>query len=150
VISSAWYPYPAFVALVQTIERLHGRGGEFALSREIGRDSARRDLGATFRIISAMASLDFLLKRGQVFWEKYCDRGRIVLEAPQPLSLRARIEAFPEIDRAHCRLVEGWLEGLGDALGARDMSCRETRCVHRGDTHCEYAGAWTAERGWLS
>jgi hypothetical protein len=149
VISSAWYPYADFAALALTIERLHGAPGDFTLCRRLGRDGAARDLGATFRIISAMASVEFLLKRGQVFWAQYCDRGRMVLEAPAPLGFLARIEEFPEIDAAHCRLVEGWLEGLGEALGAAGMTCRQTRCVHRGDPRCEYEGRWTAQRGRL-
>jgi hypothetical protein len=147
VIVSNWYPYSAFVALVRTLEARHGEGPDFALSRKLGLQSAARDLGTTFRIISAMASVDFLLKRGQVFWGQYCDRGRMVLEAPRPLSFLARMEGFPEIDPAHCRLIEGWLEGLGDALGAVGMTCRQARCVHRGDPACEYLGEWTSQRG---
>jgi len=147
IVVSAWYPYAAFVGLVRTLDRLHGEGPDFALARRLGRESAARDLGTTFRIISAMASVDFLLKRGQVFWEKYCDRGHMVLEAPSALSFVARMEAFPEVDPAHCRLIEGWLEGLGEALGAVDMTCREARCVNRGDALCEYLGAWTSQRG---
>jgi hypothetical protein len=147
VISSAWYPYAAFVALVRAIDQLHGGEPDFALCRRLGRESAARDLGTTFRIISAMASIDFLLKRGQVFWGQYCDRGRMVLEAPSSLSFLARMEGFPEIDAAHCRLIEGWLEGLGEALGAVEMTCRQARCVHRGDPDCAYLGEWTSQRG---
>lgn len=147
VIVSAWYPYPAFVALVHAVEKLHGEGRDFALCRRLGRQSAARDLGTTFRIISAIASVDFLLKRGQVFWGQYCDRGRIVLEAPSGLSFVARMEGFGEIDAGHCRLIEGWLEGLGDALGAVEMTCRQTRCVRRGDPLCEFLGEWTSQRG---
>jgi hypothetical protein len=73
----------------------------------------------------------------------------MVLESPDKLSFLARIEEFAEIDRAHCVLVEGWLEGLGEALGAVGMRCRQTRCVHRGDSRCEYHGQWTAQRGLL-
>jgi predicted hydrocarbon binding protein len=149
IISSGWYPYSAFVALIRAIEARHGSGGEFALSRRLGRESAGRDLGATFRIISAMASVEFLLRRGQVFWAQYCDRGRMILEAPSKLSFVARMEDFPQIDLAHCHLIEGWLEGLGDALGAVDMTCKHTLCATRGDSHCEYLGRWTAQRGLL-
>jgi hypothetical protein len=147
IISSEWYPYSSFVALAHAIDRRHGAGPDFAVCRTLGRQSAARDLGGTFRIISAMASVDFLLNRGQVFWGQYCNRGRMVLEAPSKLSFLARMEGFPEIDAAHCRLIEGWLEGLGDALGAVDMSCREVKCVRHGHPHCEYLGEWTSQRG---
>ena len=35
-----------------------------------------------------------------------------------------QLEGFPEIDRAHCLLIEGWLEGLGHALSAVGMASR--------------------------
>jgi putative ribosome biogenesis GTPase RsgA len=28
-----------------------------------------------------------------------------------------------------------------------EMTCRQTRCVHRGDPLCEYRGEWTSQRG---
>ena len=58
---------------------------------------------------------------------------------------------FPEIDAAHCLLIEGWLEGLGKALGAVGMASRQVRCVHRGDPICEFEGKWVADKpgGWL-
>jgi hypothetical protein len=149
VISSAWYPYPAFVALARTIEQIHGTPGDFALCRKLGRASAARDIGATFRIMSAMSSVEFLLKRGQVFWGQYCDRGRMVLESPAPQAFLAWIEDFPGLDAAHCRLVEGWLEGVGEALGAIGMTCRQPRCAQRGDPRCEFQGQWTGQRGLL-
>jgi hypothetical protein len=144
---SGWYPYSAFVALVRTLDELHGEGPDFALCRRLGRESAARDLGTTFRIIGALASVDSLLKRGQVFWGKYCDRGSMALDSRSALSFVAHMEGFPEIDAAHCRLIEGWLEGLGDALGGVNMTCRHSRCVNRGDSQCEYLGAWTSQRG---
>ena len=150
VVSSAWYPYAAFIALVRAVEKLHGRGTDFALSRELGRRSAARDLGGTFRIISAMASVEFLLKRAQIFWSQYCDRGRLVMETPARNTFAARLEEFPDIDPVHCRLIEGWFHGMGEALGAVGMSCRHTRCLRRGDPACEYDGAWTSTRGLFS
>lgn len=147
IVVSTWYPYSAFVALVRTLDQLHGEGPDFALCRRLGRESAARDLGTTFRIISAVASVNSLLQRGQVFWGQYSNRGRLALESGTGLSFVARMEEFPEIDAGHCRLIEGWLEGLGDALGAINMTCRQTRCVNRGDPTCEYLGEWTSQRG---
>jgi hypothetical protein len=149
IVTSEWYPYAAFVGLVRAIDRIQGQG-DLAYARKLGRGAAGRDLGTTFRIISAITSTKFLLERGHVFWSKYCDTGRLVLDASQPLSFRARLEDFPDIDAAHCLLVEGWLEGLGDALGAVGMACRQAACVHHGDPACEFEGRWRAEKGALS
>jgi hypothetical protein len=150
IVSSEWYPYAAFVGLVRAIDRLQGKG-DLLHARELGRAAAARDLGGTFRIISAVASPRFLIERGHMFWSKYCDTGRLALDASRERFFFARLEGFPEIDRAHCLLIEGWLEGLGQALGAVGMASRQVRCVHRGDATCEFEGSWEADRpgGWL-
>jgi hypothetical protein len=150
VVSSAWYPYAAFVALVRAIDAVHGRG-DLAQARVLGRAAAARDLGGTFRIITAIASPRLLIERGHMFWPKYCDTGTLSLDASRDRFFHARLAGFPEIDPAHCLLIEGWLEGLGDALGAIGMSSRHVRCVHRGDAACVFEGQWQADRpGWLS
>jgi hypothetical protein len=150
IVSSEWYPYAAFVGLVRAIDRIQGKG-DLLHARELGRAAAARDLGGTFRIISAVASPRFLIERGHMFWTKYCDAGRLALNASRERFFFARLEGFPEIDRAHCLLIEGWLEGLGQALGAVGMASRQVRCVHRGDAACEFEGSWEADRpgGWL-
>jgi hypothetical protein len=131
------------------IDRIQGKG-DLASARELGRAAAARDLGGTFRIISAVTSPRFLIERGHMFWSKYCDAGRLVLTVNSERLFTGRLEGFPEIDRAHCLLIEGWLEGLGHALGAVGMTSRQVRCVHRGDAACEFEGAWEADRpgGW--
>ena len=148
IVVSGWYAYPAFVSLVRAADRLHGRG-DLTYARELGRQAAGRDLSATFRIISAITSLKFLLERGQLFWSKYCDQGRMVVDAHEPNTFRGRIVDFPEIDEAHCALIEGWLEGIGTALGAEGMKTRQAACVRRGDPVCEFEGRWDSTRGRL-
>jgi hypothetical protein len=150
IVTSEWYPYPAFVGLVRAIDRIHGKG-DLLHARELGRAAAARDLGGTFRIISAVASPRFLIERGHMFWSKYCDAGLLVLTANNERLFSGRLEDFREIDRAHCLLIEGWLEGLGKALGAVGMQTRQVRCVHSGAPACEFEGKWEADRpgGWL-
>lgn len=78
IVTSSWYPYPAFVALGRAVEQVHGKG-DLALVRDFGRRAAARDLGTTFRIISAITSLEFFLKRLQILWSRYTDAGRVEL-----------------------------------------------------------------------
>jgi hypothetical protein len=144
IVSSEWYPYTAFAALVRTIDSIQGKG-DLAYARELGRSAAARDLGGTFRIMTAIASPKFLIERGAMFWSKYCDAGRLDLEAKHDRSFKARLEGFADIDRAHCLLIEGWLTGLGAALGAVGMTTRQVQCVHRGDPACEFESSWVSD-----
>jgi hypothetical protein len=142
IVASVWYPYPALTGLIDTLERLHGQG-EFTLTRQFGDRAAERDLGTTFKIITAIASLDFFLKRAQIFWSQYCNGGHFVLERVTKNSYVLCLEEFPDVHPGHCALIEGWLEGMGRAVGAEEHRSREIRCVHRGDPRCEFNSSWT-------
>lgn len=146
IVSSSWYPYPAFVSLVRTIDEMHG-GGRLELCRTLGREAAVRDLGTTFRIMSAITSVEFVVKRAHLFWSKYCDTGALVLDRYQDGLFLGRMESFPHLDRSHCLLIEGWLEGIGVSLGALGMRTRQPRCLHQGGPFCEFEGTWTGLKG---
>jgi hypothetical protein len=146
IVASMWYPYEALTGLVETIERLHGQGG-YALTRDCGARAAQRDLGTTFKIITAIASLEFFLKRAQVFWAQYCDGGQLLLERYGADGFVLRLDGFPAIHPGHCVLIEGWLEGIGLALGAEGDQCRQTLCVQRGDPRCEFTSTWVRLSG---
>ena len=146
IVASMWYPYPALTGLVETLERLHGRGG-FSLTRSFGVSAAQRDLGTTFKIITAIASLEFFLKRAQVFWAQYCDGGQLLLEGYTKNSFVLRLEGFPDVHPGHCALIEGWLEGIGLAVGAEGNTCHETSCVHKGGSRCEFTSTWVRMGG---
>jgi hypothetical protein len=148
IVVSAWYPYDAFASLLSTVDQMHGQG-DLALCRDLGRTGAVRDLGTTFRIISIMTSVEFVVKRGQVFWSKYCDTGTMVLEKHREGGFKGRLEGFPGVAHGHCRMIEGWLEGMGTALGAKDMATQQTRCVHQGADCCEFEARWSGLKGML-
>ena len=56
--------------------------------------------------------------------------------------LRLALEEFPDIDRAHCELIAGWIGGLGEAVGASWPAVEQVGCIHRGDKRCEFAATW--------
>jgi predicted hydrocarbon binding protein len=149
IVVSTWYPYSAFAALIRAADRVHG-SGNLQLCFDLGRRGGQRDMGTTFRIITAISSVDFVLKQSVLFWGKYCDKGRMILEREAPMSCVGRMEDFPDIDNGHCEMIAGWLEGVGSGLGAIGLRCRQVLCVHRGDPHCGYDCRWAGVRGPLS
>jgi predicted hydrocarbon binding protein len=141
IVASAWYPYSVFAQLGRAVEKVHGKG-DLEVVREFGRKGAVRDLGTTFRIISAITSLEFFLNRLQILWSKYCDTGRMQLLELKGNHFVVQLLDFAGIDATHCASTEGWIEGMGAAMGATGMKARQTRCVHRGDAFCEFEGSW--------
>jgi hypothetical protein len=129
IVASAWYPYEAFAALGRAVEQVHGKG-DLAVVRDFGRRGAVRDLGTTFRIISAITTLEFFLNRLQILWSKYTDTGRMQLKELADNRFVVQLHDFPDIDATHCASTEGWIEGMGVAMGATGMKARHTLCPY--------------------
>ncbi|MDH3254574.1 MAG: hypothetical protein OEM62_06245 [Acidobacteriota bacterium] len=142
ILSSLWYPYAAFSALARTIESEMG-AGDVALLEDIGRLSGRQDLGGIFRFITAILTVERVVNRSPAFWNRYCDSGELeVVESGQG-RFTVRLKDFPKIDRAHCHMITGWIRGLGEGTGVKNFESRKVRCVHSGDSWCEYQGTWS-------
>jgi predicted hydrocarbon binding protein len=141
ILSSNWYPYEAFVGLLHAIDAELGQGDR-AVMPSIGEFSGRQDAGSIFRFVAALSSIESIVQRADFLWQRYCTRGRFEVVELEPGRLRLALDEFPEIDRAHCALIAGWIRGLGEAVGAHQANFEQTSCVHRGDGRCEFAGTW--------
>ena len=141
ILSSLWYPYPAFAALAQAVEREIGDGNSMLLE-DVGRSSGRRDLGGIFRFITAILTIERVVRRAPAYWKRYCDTGDLEVINVDSGHFTVRLSGFPQIDPAHCQMIRGWILGLGEGTGAKNVDIRKVSCVHRGDSNCEYQGTW--------
>jgi predicted hydrocarbon binding protein len=141
ILSSNWYPYEAFLALLHAVDRELGEGDQ-ALMPAIGEFSGRQDAGSIFRFVAAMSSVEAIVRRSDFLWQRYCDNGRFDVPELERGRLRLALTDFPHIDLAHCSLIAGWICGIGLAVGARRPQIEQVCCVHRGDERCEFAGTW--------
>lgn len=138
---SEWYPYEAYTALLRELDRRMAAPGKDAM-RDMGYAAAREDVSGMFRIVTLISSAETAGARAGIFWERYYDTGKLLADEARPGFLRTRIVGFPEIDPLHCRLLAGWIEGLGSVWGARNISVSHTECVHRGNAHCVFEAKW--------
>ena len=141
ILSSNWYPYEAFLALLGAIDRELGDGDQ-ALMPAIGEFSGRQDAGSIFRFVAALSSIEAIIRRADFLWQRYCDQGRFEVVDLEPGRLHLALADFPHIEHAHCSLIAGWIRGIGLAVGAERPRIEQVRCVHRGDPRCEFAGVW--------
>jgi hypothetical protein len=136
-----WYPYVAYRELLVAIEREVGRG-DAEIMPALGRFAARHDLSGVFKIISVMASVPRILQSSSVFWSRYCDTGKFEVSELEATSGTGRIVDFPNMSAEHERSLQGWIEGIGLAAGAKTAEVRLVRSVHRGDPFTEYHMRW--------
>lgn len=141
-----WYPYAAFVELLEGAERDFGTG-DGALVRSVGEAAARRDLsGGAFSILRVLSSPRHLIGSCERVWPRYYDNaGRMIAVAREPDNTVLRILEFPTMARMHCRMMEGWMTSAMSQLGADVLpGGRETMCMHDGAAHHEFSCQWRA------
>ena len=140
-----WYPYVAFVQLLEGAEREFGTG-DLSLVSTLGEAAARTDLsGGAFSILRVLASPRHLISSCERVWPRYYDRaGRMIAIAREPEETVLRILDFPSMARAHCRMMEGWMISAMAQLGAKVLpGGRETQCVRDGGPYHEFRCQWT-------
>lgn len=145
VSKTDWYPYAAFVELLEGAERDFG-DGDGVLVSSLGEAAARRDLGGgAFSILRVLSSPRHLIGSCERVWPRYYDNaGRMIAVAREPANTVLRILDFPTMARMHCRMMEGWMTSAMSQLGAKVLpGGRETQCTHDGAPHHEFWCQWT-------
>jgi hypothetical protein len=140
----AWYPYRAYVELLESIDRRLGRGdGQYG--RELGMYAGDRDLGTIFRIYVALASPERLIRSCARVWEGYYRHaGRMEAVAWEPEETVLRIYDFKAMAPIHCRLMEGWMIKTMATIGCKvQPGSRESACTSAGDEYHEFSARWT-------
>jgi len=140
--ASKLYPYEVFTVLLREIDRRFGRG-DLRYCREVGDYAGQQDITGIFKMLLSVLTTDTLLRRSQIFWGKYSDTGEMTHVPCEELKFAVRLTGFPEIDEAHCYLLNGWMTRLGLVSKARSVDIKHTVCVHHGGQYCQWDGTWT-------
>jgi hypothetical protein len=139
-----WYPYVAFVGFLHGIEKALGRTGQHSYCRELGDAAGVRDLGSVLRVYRTLSSPERLIRACEKVWPSYyrnAGRMEAVTWAPEDTTLR--IYDFPEMDPAHCRLMEGWMVATMRSIGFYvNNDAFEQKCMSNGDPYHEFRCTW--------
>jgi hypothetical protein len=141
-LASAWYEYEIFVEILETLDRLHGKGdGE--LCYELGRWACDANLTTLYRLFFRLGNPHFLIRRSAAAWRTHYDAGDLVLLDEEEKAVTLEIRDVPRPTRAHCLSVLGWTVRACEISGAEviedsiRMSCRAD-----GDERCILMLAW--------
>jgi len=145
VLISSWYPVEVSVEMMQTMDRLFGKG-DLALCREMGRYSAQVSLKGVYRGYARENDFNFVNRMTPKMWQQYYDSGRMETETLGKGRAVTRITDFAEPNRVLCLGTLGWLEAANEVWGAQNVTVEETKCRLRGDNCCEYMISKKAKR----
>ncbi len=137
------HPYEAFVGLLRSADRRLGTG-DLSFCRTIGEMAARNDLETIFRVYAVRPAPAKMIEACTPIWGMYTE-GCGYMEAidVRPEHTVLRITEFPDMDPAHCRLMEGWMIAAMDVIGVRVLpGAGETECMHDGGRYHEFSCEW--------
>ena len=139
----ALYPYAALAGLLRSVDKHLGKG-DLEYCKVIGDLSARHDLETIFKVYAVRPSAESMIQACTPIWGMYTE-GAGTMEAVEfaPDNTILRITGFPEMDPAHCRLMEGWMIAAMDVVGAEVLpgAC-ERECNSRGGSCHEFWCRW--------
>lgn len=141
ILTTSWYPYRAFTALLEAIVR--AKGGRNEELFEVGVFSGSQDADTIFRIVMSLASVERVISACPRFWKRYSSAGDFEIQLVEKGRVEVALTGFPDIHPGHCHLAAGWMKGLGETAGAKNASVQQTRCVHHGDPRCEFVATWS-------
>jgi hypothetical protein len=136
VTPSLWVPFDVFIAFVETIDQVLGRG-DMGLVRPLARHSARVNLPTIYRIFYKIGSVEFIMGKAAAVWSAHYDSGS-ASSHPVKGGLRIRVENLAMPHAVHCQTVLGWAEETAVMTGQRLLGSREVTCRLRGGDVCEF------------
>ncbi len=133
ILVTEWYPYRLYTDLLRTLDKVIGKG-DLSTCIEQGRLSAIHDLSTFFKTFLNFSSMQTLLSRGIVAWSSYYDTGKTEILSLTDKDAIYLIKDFPDIDIAHVKNVEGWVEQFFlTALKLKEVRSEIVKCQCNGD-----------------
>jgi hypothetical protein len=118
--------------------------GDLRVLQALGDLAARQDLQTIFKGYAVRPSPEDMIRACTPIWGMYTEgAGHMLAVHARPDNTVLRIHDFPDMDPAHCRLMEGWMIAAMDFIGARVLpgAC-ERQCMSRGDSFHEFWCRW--------
>jgi len=140
-IRSEWYPFAAFVALTEAIDRVCGQG-DGALIRPMAGQIAQDDLSTIYKVFFRVATPAFILAKAGAVWRQYYDAGNLLVLGEQPGNVNLEIKGFPTPHRVHCESVAGWIDRCIKLTGASTVTVTHPECRAARDLRCLISAHW--------
>ena len=132
IVQTAWYPYKLYTDLLRALDKVAGTG-DLSYCIEQGRLGAQHDLSTVYRIFLTFSGPKMWQTRAMSVWSSYYDSGQSVLTIPAENQVLYTITDFPDIDIAHVRTVQGWIEQFLILCKYRNVKSEVTKCQCNGD-----------------
>ena len=133
ILVTEWYPYRLYTDLLRAPDKIVGKG-DLSTCIEQGRLSAQHDLTTMFKMFLNFSNVQSLVSRVMVAWNSYYDTGQVEINPLTDTEATYLIKDFPDIDMAHVKNVQGWVEQFFlIALKLKSLQSEIVKCQSNGD-----------------
>jgi uncharacterized protein (TIGR02265 family) len=141
VVPAGWYPFETGERLDRAIVQILG-GGDAGVFEEIGRKSARDNLGGVHASFLRPGDPQAFLAQSKSIYKFYYSTGNREYEPLGPTSGVLTTRDADTYSLADCLTVIGWHKEALGLCGASNVRIVETKCRARGDDACRYELDW--------
>ena len=132
ILLTAWYPYKLYTDLLKTLDKSAG-SGDLSYCITQGRLSAEHDLKTIYKIFLTFVDPKTLITRAMSVWSSYYDSGVAEVNIISKNEATVTIKDFPDIDMAHVKNVQGWLEQFLGMCKFKEIKSEIASCQCYGD-----------------
>jgi hypothetical protein len=112
---------------------------EFAI--RAGRAAAKDAVQGIYRFFALVLTPTAILGKASQMWKALYNRGDLVVESQTSAGAHIRLADFPS-ELAGCSRITGWIEGMAELTGVKNLRVNHTKCYTRGDAACEWDIEW--------
>jgi hypothetical protein len=148
ILPSSWYPYDFYAATLDIIYRRIA-GGEPESARNMGQFVATLTLQEQYSLFLKAGNPAETLRLFPSIWHNFFNFGKTACRMPDgasdaesPKSVVMDLSEFPDIPRALCLIMQGFLEKTVELAGGVDPAVHELTCATRGDSSCGCQVEW--------
>lgn len=141
ILANIWYPFHALVAVDHAILAIKG-GDERAAAIDLGRESARLNLGTSYRVYRRDEPHAFFESAARIH-RQYLDFGREEYEHVGDTRCRLSLFEAPCYAKVFCWSALGYYEEAVRLQGGRSPQVTESACVCDGDDACRFEISWS-------
>jgi hypothetical protein len=128
VLPIAWLPLETYFLGVRfMVERFHGGDPKAAIA--LGKQIARADIGAFFRVALSVASPNLVVGLSSRFFRNYYDRGVLEVVGSEPGHLTGRISGWPLTDAVTIHEFAGGLLAWCEASRGKDVRLERVEVI---------------------
>jgi hypothetical protein len=148
ILPSSWYPYEVYARTLQIVYE-HFFEGKPEGAINMGKFMAVFLLQGHYSLYLKAGDPAATLRAFRTIWQNFFSFGRTLFEATEKLGdedasnrIAMGLEAFPDIPRPLCLIVQGLLLKSVELAGGEDPTLQEESCAALGDGRCYFRVAW--------